>query len=93
MIIQHYPDELDYVNAHLHPKSGTDENSFLFTFCRACLRADSDNYELIRPALLTFMTKYKANPSRLWMERHDRGIDEPRPSDGSPVTSHGSPIT
>ena len=80
MIIQHYPDDLDYVNAHLHPLSETDEKSFLATFCTACLRADAYNYEVIRSALQVFMLKYPPNPERIWMERHDRGIDEPRPT-------------
>jgi hypothetical protein len=87
MTIQSYPDELDYVNARLHPLSQTDDHSFLGTFCQAALRADELNYEIIRPALLELMKKYPANPDRLRMERHDRGVDEPR------VTNHESPIT
>jgi hypothetical protein len=72
MTIQGYSSELDYVNAQLTLK-GDGDKSFLGTFCQACLRADEQNYELIRPALHAFMRKYPANPERLRMERHDRG--------------------
>lgn len=78
MIIQEYPDELDYVNAQLHPLiRDADDKSFLGTFCLACLRADNINYEILRPVLMILMVKYPANPERLRMERHDRGIDDP----------------
>lgn len=74
MIIQFYPDELDYVNATLHPSlRAPDDKSFLGTFCQACLRADDDNYELLRPALLALMEKYPVGAERLEMERRDRG--------------------
>jgi hypothetical protein len=75
MIIQFYPDELDYVNATLHPSiRAADDKSFLGTFCLACLRADDENYELLRPVLAVLMGKYPADPERLAMERHDRGV-------------------
>lgn len=74
MSIQFYPDELDYVNAKL---SIADENSFLASFCRACLRADDFNYELLRLNLEIFRQKYPADPFRLAMERHDRGASTP----------------
>jgi hypothetical protein len=78
--IQSYPDELDYVNAQLHPLvRSADDKSFLGTFCQSCLRADGANYEALRPVLYFLMAKYPANSERLWMERHDRGIDEPQP--------------
>lgn len=87
MIIQEYPDELDYVNATLHPFANStatrDEKSFLGAFCNTCLRADGENYELLRPALIVLMQKYPADADRLRMERHDRGL-----SDESPVTDH-----
>lgn len=73
MNIQFYPDELDYVNAKLAPtapKSG----SFLEAFLHACVAADSQNYELLRPALKIIMEKYPAEPGRLAMEHLDRGI-------------------
>lgn len=74
MIIQQYPDELDYVNARLHPlEVPEDDKSFLATFCMACLRADGLSYELLRPALQEFMVRFPANPDRLDMERRDRG--------------------
>ncbi len=57
MEIQGYPEELDYVNAQLDLKAPDDE-SFLGTFCRACLRADSQNYEILRMSLRYFMNKY-----------------------------------
>lgn len=76
--IQTYPEELDYVNAKLHPMAKR-VGSFLNGFLGSCLAADSDNYELVRPALTKIMEKYPAEPYRLWMERHDRGIDEPSP--------------
>jgi len=57
MEIQGYPEELDYVNAQLHLK-GPDDESFLGTFCWACLRADSQNYEILRMSLRYFMIKY-----------------------------------
>jgi hypothetical protein len=76
MEIQSYPDELDYVNAQLHPSiRAADDKSFLGTFCLACLRADGSNYEILRPSLFFLMAKYPANPERLAMERHDRGLD------------------
>jgi len=75
MIIQGYPDELDYVNAQLHPLTrSNDDKSFLGTFCQACLRADDANYELLRPVLLAMIEKYPANEERLRIERHDRGV-------------------
>lgn len=75
MTIQGYPDELDYVNARLHPTAEC--GSFLEAFCRAALSADSENYELLRPTLLILMERYPADPQRLAMERHDRGADLP----------------
>jgi len=73
MIINGYPDELDYVNALLHGQVRDKINSFLGTFCLACVRADSQNYELLRPLLLIFREKYPADPKRLAMERIDSG--------------------
>jgi hypothetical protein len=76
MIIQHYPDELDYVNAQLHPLvRREDDKSFLAHFLRSCLAADSLNYEIIRPALHELMVKYPPDPERWAMERHDRGVN------------------
>lgn len=71
MNIQMYPEELDYVNATLHPLSRP--GKFLETFCEACVRADGENYELLRPALVIFMIKYPADEERLRMERIDSG--------------------
>ena len=70
MIIQSYPDDLDYVNATLHGR-GDHDKSFLGTFCLACLRADSENYELLRPLLAVLMMKYPASARRLAIERSD----------------------
>lgn len=72
MTIQGYPDELDYVNAQLSLK-GADDKSFLGTFCQACLRADGENFEDLRPALHIFMMRYPAPAARLAREREDRG--------------------
>lgn len=59
MEIQFYPDELDYVNAQLLPRTPLeDDKSFLGTFCLSCLRADGENYELLREALKALMKKY-----------------------------------
>jgi hypothetical protein len=74
MIIQGYPDELDYVNAQLHPLiRGKDDKSFLGFFCLACLAADAENYEEMRRVLIVMMAKYPANRERLRMERIDSG--------------------
>jgi hypothetical protein len=67
-----FPDELDYVNAKLHPLGGTSANSFLYSFLNACLRADGDNYRLLQPILREYMTKYPPLPERLAMEQQDR---------------------
>lgn len=72
MIINQYPDELDYVNAQLHLRH-SDDKSFVGTFCLACLRADGDNYEILRSPLRVLMNKYPADPKRLAMERIDSG--------------------
>lgn len=68
MIIQFHRDELDYVNAKLSGGPDyipRDPDSFLSTFLMACLRADADNYELLRPVLKAFMKKYPADPRAL----------------------------
>jgi len=57
MEIQGYPDELDYANAQIASRD-PDDQSFLGTFCLACLRADSQNYEVLRMSLRYFMIKY-----------------------------------
>ncbi|HXP82600.1 MAG TPA: hypothetical protein VN976_22060 [Verrucomicrobiae bacterium] len=72
MNIQGYPDELNYVNAILHPlapKSG----SFLTAFCQACQAADFENYEFLRPPLAVFMQKYPCDVQRRAMEERDSG--------------------
>lgn len=53
MEIQMYPDELDWVYATLG-RCG----SFLEKFCGACLQADPQNYELLRPVVRELMRKY-----------------------------------
>ncbi len=79
MVAANYPDELDYVNAQLYNRDPLDK-SFLGTFCHACLRADADNYEILRPALAALMQKYPASRTWLWMERHKRGVREEMPA-------------
>lgn len=76
MTIHGYPEELDYVNAVLHP-SEPKCGSFLELFCKTCLAADSYNYELMRRPLSVLMAKYPAPPERMAMERHDRGAELP----------------
>lgn len=73
MTIQFYPDELDYVNASLSV-AAQKVGSFLEYFLHACQTADSENYELLRPALKIIMEKYPAEPGRLAMEHLDRGV-------------------
>jgi hypothetical protein len=65
-----FPDELDYLNAVVrdHQRAG----SFMWSFCDACLRADGENYAIIRPALFIIMHKYPARPELLKAERSDR---------------------
>jgi hypothetical protein len=64
-----YPVELDWVNATIADARGS--GSFLETFCHAALRADAQNYTIIRPALLLLMDKYPASPERLAAEVRD----------------------
>jgi len=72
MNIQGYPDEVNYVNAVLHPEAKKC-GSFMDYFLHACLHADWENYELLRPVLRKIMEKYPADPERLAMEEHDTG--------------------
>ena len=58
-VIQHYPDELDYVNAQLDPRSKC--GHFL------------EHFFLLRPLLLEFIVKYPALPERLEAEHRDHG--------------------
>jgi hypothetical protein len=74
--IQEFPSELAYVRAQLHNRPPVDQ-SFLGTFCLCLLRADSQNYEFLRPALYWFMTKYPADPRRLAIELEE--ISRPKP--------------
>lgn len=70
MEIQGYPDDLNWVNAQLAGREQNDQ-SFLGTFCNAALRADDQNYEMLRPVLLQFQNKYPADPHLLAAERTD----------------------
>jgi hypothetical protein len=54
--INFYLEEAEYVRGKF--ASRKDSNSFLEKFCEACLRADNQNYELLRPALRELMKKY-----------------------------------
>ena len=63
--IQFYPAELNYVNAQIRTELPV--LSFLNLFLEACLRADAENYEIIRPSLLIFMEKYPASID--WLRR------------------------
>lgn len=75
MIIQCYPELLDYVNAQLHPLAPK-PGAFLELFLHACLRADAENFELPRPTLQLLTLKYPANVDRLKQEKHDRGVGD-----------------
>jgi len=70
-IIQEFPDELDYVNAKLHPLSPA-SGSYLLWLCYTALASDANNYPLIQPAIRSAMVKYPADPDRLAAERRDR---------------------
>jgi hypothetical protein len=74
MTIQNYPIELDYVNAKLHSRE-MDDQSFLGTFLQACLRADAENYELLRQTLFLMMFKYPSDRESIQRERHARGAN------------------
>jgi hypothetical protein len=66
MQIQLYPSELNYACA----KMAENEHSFLSAFCEACLRADGENYELLRPVLHVLMDKYPAR-LRAWPHKEE----------------------
>jgi hypothetical protein len=73
--IQSYPYELDWLSAVTFGRG--EDNSFLVTFCNACLRADGENYEVLRPVVHFFMGKYPADPERLAIERQESGATPP----------------
>jgi hypothetical protein len=70
MIIQMYSDELHYCNAKLHP-FGARPGSFLELICHAALRADAQNYEILRPLIHVMMSKYPADKERLDAEQRN----------------------
>lgn len=72
-IIQEHPGLLDYVNAKLYPEA-IERGSFLGCFLTACLLADSENFELLKPVLEKLAVKYPADPDRLEAQRRDRGL-------------------
>lgn len=57
MVIQDYPDLLKYVVNKASENSGNN-GSFLHHFFKACLYADAENFELIKPVLERIMAKY-----------------------------------
>ena len=70
--IQHFPDELDYVNAKIRERNeGDHPQSFLGLFLLACLRADGQNYSMLRPTLQEFVKKYPARGDLLESELRD----------------------
>lgn len=73
MNIQFYPDELNYCCAKMHPEAPRC-GGLLRAFLMACLRADGENYEILRPALHAFMVKYPPDRLRKAMEQHDAGM-------------------
>lgn len=58
MIIQFYDEDLDYVNRKIMENVG----QFLDHFLHACLHADDENYELLRPVLHQIAKKYPLRP-------------------------------
>lgn len=62
-----------YINAKLFSRGGPSEGGFLHAFLTACLRADSDNWALLRPALTIIARKYPAFPEDLEKELDDFG--------------------
>ena len=66
MAIQNYPWELIWVNQKL--QFSKDSNSFLRAFCEACVRADDENYELLRPVLQKLMEKYPVKTKEAGIE-------------------------
>jgi hypothetical protein len=74
-IIQSFPDELDYVNAKLHPLAPTC-GSFCDAFLRACLSADWEWYPKLQPILREMMEKWPPDPRRLEIEKEDSGNDD-----------------
>ena len=69
-VIQHYPEELDWANAHLadNPMAG----SFLNAFCEAMLRADGWSYQIMRTCVQSMMRRFPAPPARLTAEKYGR---------------------
>lgn len=67
MTIQSYPQELAYVNAKLSDEPG----DFLGHFLNACLRADEENYELLRLPLAVLRSRYPASAKRMQAENDD----------------------
>jgi hypothetical protein len=75
--IQHFPAELDYVNAKLKEKhEDVPAGSFLGLFLCACLRADGANYSLLRPILAEIIKKYPAMRVILTAEQCDSPAGE-----------------
>jgi hypothetical protein len=68
--IQFYPDLLDYCNAKIAETRGS--ASFVGAFCLACVRADGENFETLRPALETIRKKHPARDVYLEHERKER---------------------
>ncbi len=68
--IQFYPDLLDYCNAKIAETRGS--SSFIGAFCLACVRADGENFETLRPALEAIRVKHPARASYLEHERRER---------------------
>jgi hypothetical protein len=64
MEIQGYPEEFNYANTQIASRA-PDDHSFLGTFCLACLRANSQNYEVLRMSLRWLMKKYPLSPEFL----------------------------
>lgn len=70
MVIQDFPDLLDYCNAKI--RRAGDTQSFIKSFCDACLRASPDNFEHLLMPLEHFSKTMPALAADMERERRDR---------------------
>jgi hypothetical protein len=59
MVLQQDSESLrNWAFGAIHPAFGADKNSFVHAFAEAVCRADSENYLVLRPALIELARKY-----------------------------------
>ena len=78
MRLNQYPALLAYANAW-HNSAHYHAGSFLTAFLEACVNADGENFELLKPALEIIINKYPAEESILAIELKSMapyGLDE-----------------